>query len=247
MRAEPSHRSEMVSQILFGEIFQLLEKQGGWVKVRMHFDSYEGWIDERCFEPVENGFLESYLETAQTFVDDYSVFVTDYAENVSFPVFRGSLLPLFKNGIFHLGERAFECNESYPTIPPSLQIGKIIPYAMEYLGTPYLWGGRSPVGIDCSGLVQMVFCQCGAGLPRDAYQQAELGTTISFVDECVAGDLLFFDNAEGKITHVGIATGTGEIIHASGWVRKDLIDHQGIFNRQLNTYTHNLRLIKRLD
>mgnify|MGYP003978580471 FL=1 len=121
---------------------------------------------------------------------------------------------------------------------------KITENAMMYLNSPYLWGGRTPFGIDCSGFTQMVYRLQGIDLPRDAYQQAEVGTTLSFVEESEAGDLAFFDNAEGKVIHVGIILDNNHIIHASGKVRIDRIDQQGIFNKEEGKHTHKLRLIK---
>ena len=121
---------------------------------------------------------------------------------------------------------------------------KLIENAFIYLNAPYLWGGRSPLGIDCSGLSQMVYRLQGINLPRDAYQQAEIGTTVVKLEESEAGDLAFFENNEGKIVHVGIIMENNYVIHASGKVRIDSIDKQGIFNRELAAYTHKLRLIK---
>jgi cell wall-associated NlpC family hydrolase len=120
----------------------------------------------------------------------------------------------------------------------------LIENALIYLNAPYLWGGRSPFGIDCSGFTQLVYRLQGIKLPRDAYQQAEVGNTLSFIEESEEGDLAFFDNTEGKIIHVGIIMKNNYIIHASGKVRIDRIDQQGIFNSSLKTHTHKLRLIK---
>ena len=121
---------------------------------------------------------------------------------------------------------------------------KIITTALRFLNSPYLWGGRTPLGIDCSGFTQMVYRLQGIDLPRDAYQQSEVGTTLSFIEESEAGDLAFFDDQEGKITHVGIMLEDNHIIHASGKVRIDRIDQQGIFNKETGKHTHKLRLIK---
>ena len=122
----------------------------------------------------------------------------------------------------------------------------IVKYSLLYLNAPYLWGGRTLFGIDCSGLSQIVYSLCGYRIPRDAYQQAEEGINVEFVELTEPGDLAFFDNEEGKITHVGIVTEPGKIIHASGKVRIDSLDQQGIFNKELGKYTHKLRVIKRI-
>ncbi|NTW32657.1 MAG: C40 family peptidase, partial [Bacteroidetes bacterium] len=123
---------------------------------------------------------------------------------------------------------------------------KIVENAYMYLDAPYLWGGRSPFGIDCSGFVQMVYKLIGIRLPRDASQQASQGTTINFLSEAVPGDIAFFDNEDGIIVHTGIIINNGQIIHASGRVRIDNLDHEGIFQVKTKKYTHKLRLIKRI-
>jgi len=117
--------------------------------------------------------------------------------------------------------------------------------AFAYLDVPYIWGGKSKFGIDCSGFCQQVYKAFGIRLPRDAYQQAALGEVVGFLQEVQCGDLAFFDNEEGKITHVGMMLSSQEIIHASGKVRIDKIDNQGIINVDTGARTHRLRIIKR--
>ncbi|MBK7084827.1 MAG: C40 family peptidase [Flavobacteriales bacterium] len=119
-------------------------------------------------------------------------------------------------------------------------------YMHPFLGAPYLWGGRTPTGVDCSGLTQMLFMLMGIYLPRDAYQQAEEGDPVELVDLAEPGDLAFFDNAEGRITHVGIVLPERRILHASGRVRIDALDQEGIFDAEQGKYSHKLRLVKRV-
>jgi cell wall-associated NlpC family hydrolase len=141
-------------------------------------------------------------------------------------------------------------NEKCEQVDEDAPSSDIIGLARQYIDTPYRWGGRSPLGIDCSGFVQNVFLVMGTELPRDAWQQAEKGETVAFVEEAQTGDLAYFDNAEGSITHVGIVIREEEkllIIHASGKVRIDKLDHQGIFAEDTEEYTHQLRLIKRIQ
>ena len=120
----------------------------------------------------------------------------------------------------------------------------LINNALIFLNAPYLWGGRTPFGIDCSGFTQIVYRLQGINIPRDAHQQAEVGNTLSFIEESQEGDLAFFDDSEGEITHVGIIMNNNNIIHASGKVRIDKLDQQGIFNIEKKIHTHKLRIIK---
>ena len=123
---------------------------------------------------------------------------------------------------------------------------KFIETALLYLNAPYLWGGRTHFGIDCSGFTQMVYKLNGHKLLRDASQQATQGEPLSFIEESEPGDLAFFDNEEGTITHVGIMMADHHIIHAHGQVRIDHMDHTGIYNAELKKHTHKLRVIKKI-
>ena len=136
----------------------------------------------------------------------------------------------------------FEGSKTFNQKPKS----DIVSTAFLYLNAPYLWGGKSPFGIDCSGFTQMVYKLCGYKLLRDAYQQSNQGDALSFIEESEPGDLAFFDNEEGKIIHVGIIMENNYIIHASGKVRIDRLDHLGIYNAEQNKHTHRLRVIKKI-
>ena len=231
MRSEKSERSEMVSQILFGEVFEILEVDEKWVYVRMLHDRYEGWIDRKM-----------YLEVTEEFIGKYKAEVPVLATEVFniFPFFDATTKKMQIGG------------DTYTLVSKMKDVGidslrdLIIGYALMYYNTPYLWGGRSPYGIDCSGLSQIVYRMAGIDLPRDASQQVTLGQNYSFLEEAMPGDLAFFGDETGAITHVGIIWEQNRIIHASGRVRVDKIDHQGIFNEDLKRYTHNLKVIKRI-
>jgi cell wall-associated NlpC family hydrolase len=118
---------------------------------------------------------------------------------------------------------------------------------MKYIHAPYQWGGRSPFGIDGSGLIQMIFKLAGLRTPRDAYRQLDLGKVIDFPSDAKAADLAFFEDTKGNIEHVGMITEPSKILHAFGKVRIDYFDHQGIYNNELGKYTHKLRIIKRIE
>ena len=230
MRSEKSERSEMVSQILFGEVFEILEVDEKWVYVRMLHDRYEGWIDRKMYLEVTEEFIGKYkAEVPVLATEVFNIVVKDgdYGNKL---VVSGSVFPFF---------------DATTKKMHSLR-DLIIGYALMYYNTPYLWGGRSPYGIDCSGLSQIVYRMAGIDLPRDASQQVTLGQNYSFLEEAMPGDLAFFGDETGAITHVGIIWEQNRIIHASGRVRVDKIDHQGIFNEDLKRYTHNLKVIKRI-
>jgi hypothetical protein len=243
-RAEPSDRSEMVTQLLFGETLEILELKDPWVKVRLVYDDYECWVDIKQFLPISyHTFMRCNFTMNECSADLVQV-VTDLSTQETTPILFGSSLPNIQSGEFSLDDRnyKFEGTICLPFEPNKREI--IEEYAYHFLGSPYLWGGRSTFGVDCSGFVQVVYKMSGIKLKRDASQQSEYGTTLSFVEEAQPGDLAFFDNEEGKIVHVGIVLKNQEIIHASGKVRIDRLDHQGIFNVDSHRYTHRLRLLK---
>jgi hypothetical protein len=244
VRIEPAHRSEQISQLLFGEIFQVLETQQEWIKIRMSFDDYEGWI--QASQQQEIG-LTDYIELQKSkpFLT-YDLVQLLLNHQSIYSVVLGSTLPWFRSGSCRIGQASFTFDGNAKQ--PDLQNGSkgLVENAFMYINAPYLWGGRTPFGIDCSGLTQMIYKLSGIPLKRDAWMQAEQGHAVHLLDESQPGDLAFFDNDEGKIIHVGILTAKNRIIHASGKVRVDNVDHQGIFNTETRKYTHNLRLIKRL-
>ncbi|MFQ3332759.1 MAG: hypothetical protein ACI84S_000839 [Thalassomonas sp.] len=239
MRDEAADQAEMVNQILFGEHFKVLEIRKKWSKIRLAHDNYEGWVcNKQWIEIPEEDYKQLDKDVSTITTDILDIITKEHHQ----PIVIGSILPTYKSG------HALINNEMYKfdglTTPGFTQKEKLVENALMYLNAPYLWGGRSPLGIDCSGFSQMVYRLQGISLPRDAYQQAEVGTTLSFVEESEPGDLAFFDNKEGKITHVGIILADNHIIHASGKVRIDRIDQQGIFNTEIGSHTHKLRLIK---
>jgi len=242
VRIEPSEKSEMVTQILFGETFKIISESENWYQVELLFDNYQGWIDKKTTTTIDFAFLnsiqKSYNETVKTPISTITRIDTKESIRVSI----GSSMPGFnkEDGSFQINSIMYKLDDLKAN--KSLTIAE---YALNLLNTPYLWGGKNPFGIDCSGFVQVVFKAAGIILPRDASQQVTIGKTIEFFDEIKPGDLAFFDNEDGKIIHVGILITTNEIIHASGKVRIDSIDHQGIFNKELKDYTHKLRIIKR--
>src|SRR5690554_4192397 len=236
LRAEPSDLSEMVSQLLYGEHFKVLEKRKNWSFIRLAFDGYEGWLDNKQFVHIDQ---EEYiqLETKPLRLSSDVVDFVMFENHQLLSICLGSSI-----SASDLLNHSFEGKSFSGDLPKN----HLIVSAVSYLNTPYLWGGKTPFGIDCSGFTQMVYKLNGKRLLRDASQQATQGEALSFIEESEAGDLAFFDNEEGKITHVGIIMEDNYIIHAHGKVRIDRLDHSGIFNVELRRHTHRLRVIKRI-
>ena len=172
--------------------------------------------------------------------------VQEVTTSRSFPVVMGSSIRNMDNGRFRIGntEYEFSGNVTDPDVQPDRE--QLVEHALVFMNAPYLWGGKTLFGIDCSGFTQMAYKLCGIFLLRDAHEQASIGETMNLLHEAAPGDLLFFNDAEGQIIHTGIYLGDNRIIHASGKVRIDQVDHQGIFNKEKKGYTHSLRLIKKI-
>ncbi|PZX11871.1 SH3 domain-containing protein [Breznakibacter xylanolyticus] len=245
VRAHASETAEMVTQIVFGETYEILQMEEKWARIRMDYDGYEGWIDAKMIVNLPERELDSWRNKEAWMVPSPLVKVISDHDKSSHTLTGGSRIVFNGSNI-----NSFTINncDYYLTgsATPAKKMPNIQEIAMNYLNTPYLWGGRTFYGIDCSGLVQMVYKIIGVQLPRDASQQIEHGTTVEFVEETHTGDIAFFCDDNDIITHVGICIGKGDIIHASGVVRIDKLDHQGIYNTQLKKYTHKLKLIKRV-
>ncbi|MFL5764011.1 MAG: NlpC/P60 family protein [Bacteroidia bacterium] len=245
-RKEPSDRSEMVTQLLFGDHFEVLETQGSWCRIRIAYDDYECWIDKKQFLPIAQQTADILGNSGIYCVNELIQVITENKSGQLFPVALGTTLPNFDDGECVVENVTFHYDGAYVNGPLPFTKNGIIDTGMLYLNSPYLWGGKTPFGIDCSGFTQMVYKLNGIKIKRDAWQQAEQGETLSFVEEAEPGDLAFFDNAEGRIVHVGIVMENNKIIHASGKVRIDGFDHHGIFNNEKKDYSHQLRLLKRI-
>jgi hypothetical protein len=236
LRFEPSDKSELVSQVLYGEVFKVIDQRKKWSKIRLAFDAYEGWIDNKQYVFIEKDDYNEIANSKPILSTDLVEFIVDHSKQLyAIPI--GSSL----NGLALLNH-AYDGNTTSTVNPKS----NLIKTALLYLNAPYLWGGKTPFGIDCSGFTQMVYKLNGHKLLRDASQQATQGEAMSFIEESEPGDLAFFDNADGDIIHVGIIMEDNYIIHAHGKVRIDRLDHFGIYNSEKNSHTHKLRVIKKI-
>ena len=241
IRAEASDRSEQVSQLLFGEHFKVIELTAKWAQVELAYDGYIGWIDVKQFQPISEENYTFLNETTSLLNADLIEYITT-PNNQLMPISLGASLSFLENTSINTSNYSFDGTKVSGIKPKS----ELLKTAFLYLNAPYLWGGKTPFGIDCSGFTQMVYKLNGVHLLRDASQQATQGVPLSFIEESEPGDLAFFDNEEGKIIHVGIMMENNYIIHASGKVRIDRLDHLGIYNAETNRHTHKLRVIKKV-
>jgi hypothetical protein len=237
IRREPDSRSEIVSMLLFGETYFLKDGESveGWKQIITVNDQYEGWIGAKQF-------TELYKQPSSfSIVTDFPFAILEDKQGMIMAP-CGSLLPDLNGTTCLINDRG------YNVVNPlkSYTVADLPYLCKRFLNVPYLWGGRSPFGIDCSGFTQVVYKCLNVQLRRDAWQQAEMGTTVAFLEEVQPGDLAFFDNDEGRITHVGIMLDPHTIIHASGRVRIDRIDNHGILNAEERNYSHKLRIIRRI-
>jgi cell wall-associated NlpC family hydrolase len=241
LRKEDAHRSEMVSQLLFGETAEVLEETKTFTKLRCLYDGYEGWCQNTQLTTVSE---EQLQQNTEQLTASWDTVIEFNGQPMHLPL--GSSLGLLIDGKAQIGPYSFSY-EGTPFDPSTAIVSgdALKERAWQYLNTPYLWGGRSVFGIDCSGFVQQVFRFFQQPLLRDAYQQATTGEVVGFLQEAICGDLAYFDNEEGRITHVGILLNSDTIIHSSGKVRVDKVDSMGIISSDTGERTHKLRIIKR--
>jgi cell wall-associated NlpC family hydrolase len=236
LRLEANDTSEMVSQVLYGEHFKVVESRAKWSKIRLAHDSYEGWMDNNQFIEIESEQYHDIDKNKLVFQSELITYVTHANDTLSMTTMGAQVS----------STSLLADTTTIPVVDNDSQRTIIIKNALILLNSPYLWGGRSPLGIDCSGFTQLVYRLGQIKLLRDASQQATQGEFLSFIEEAENGDLAFFDNNDGKITHVGLIINDNYIIHAHGKVRIDMLDQSGIFNLESKKHTHKLRMIKKI-
>ena len=240
LRKEARDQSEIVSFLLFGEHFKIIKVNEKWINICTYFDNYSGWICSKQYKEITyedydnlslNNFPVNSLKNGE---------LIDLSNNETIPIPAGSILPFYHKGKIKIRNVQYSSKVTLA----SRSIQDLETYSLSYLNSPYLWGGRNHLGIDCSGFSQLIFRLCGIELPRDAFQQAEVGEDVEFA-EASKGDLAFFQNKDGRINHVGIVLDDNQIIHASGKVRIDHLKSKGIFNSDSQKYTHVFESLKR--
>lgn len=245
VRAKSNDQAEMVSQLIFGDHYSVndISSDGRWANIIIEYDQYDGWIDIKQHTEISEDYFNHLNNT------DFKI-STDLTSTILYKkrylqIVIGSVLPISSNELFEIHEQ-FAFNGASKNIGDRQGFEFLKLMVEKYMNAPYLWGGKTPFGIDCSGLIQQIFKLSGHALKRNANQQYQQGTIIASLTEAKPGDLAFFRNENNHISHVGIIMEDQDFIHASGYVRKDKLDENGIYNEELSTYTHNLDSIKRI-
>ena len=243
LRKEARHASEMVSQLLYNETYTVLDKTQEWVLIRFENGPSTPSTSSEAEEAGAFAYYQGWIQAKQLCEiseEEYNALKTKQLYLINKPIAK------YQDKLLSLGTPLYEPHPDAVAMPTEFHPEVMVEYAKLLLGAPYLWGGRCAMGIDCSGLTQVCARLCGLLIPRDANQQIACGELVYFLQETQPGDLAFFGDEDGLITHVGIVMGDEQIIHASGQVRIDFLDQTGIFNREKNAHTHRLQVVKRM-
>ena len=249
VRSDAREGAEQNTQMLFGELAQVLEEQDRWTRIRLESDGQEGWVDTKMIAPIAGDDLKAYkaaLKKAATVAFPMTYAVSEN-NGQTIPLTAGTRLTNYKDGRFEVLGVGFRIDPSMViTAPSELNQETLLQTVRFFLNTPYLWGGKNALGMDCSGFTQIVMSLFGKSLLRNASEQVTQGDSVNDLSQARAGDLAFFDHEDGRISHVGIVIDAERIIHCSGRVKVEKLDPTGIFNAETGTYSHHLTQIRRL-
>lgn len=246
LRKEPTDGAEMMTELLFGDACEVTEEYGTWSRIKNKADGYTGWLTTKMLAWTDKATFDSYDPLAQPVVTAFTAMTFNTRTGEHMMLTGGSILPMYDkfSSTFQAGKERFHIDKQL--IEPVIGKESLAETAARFINSPYLWGGKNAMGIDCSGLTQVVLRMHGVQINRDARAQIVHGTAVDGIEQAAEGDLMFFNNAEGRIVHVGIYAGNGRIIHASGSVHTDIIDSKGIYSESLGRYTHTLHSIRRI-
>jgi hypothetical protein len=235
----------MRSQLLFGEVVKVLEvKDRKWAHVLQPEDGFSGWVGVNQLLLITTEEAAHYQENFAYALELYQPIL---ARDHFLPISFGARLPDFDGMHFHFGGERYTFSGQAVfarDVAPKPEL--VIKLARKLLNVPFLWGGRTPLGIDAPALVQLAYQITGTYLPRTVEAQVKCGRSVDFVQQSQAADLAFFDELGGKVNHAGLILPGSQILHCYERVRIDAIDHYGIYNYELGQYTHRLRIVKRL-
>lgn len=245
MRNSPSHKAEQVSQLLFGDHYEVHEvsKDKLWLRIHVYYDQCEGWIDVRQHHAISKEYYD-YINRA-----DFKI-TTDPTSTILYNksplmILMGSIIPISGSELFKMEEQ-FAFNGDSKSLGVKREVEFLKTVAVKYLNAPFQWGGKTLFGIDDAGLVQMVYKICGYRLGRTVEEQMRQGRHVNGFAEALPGDLVFLSSAKGRTDHVGILLDSEKVIHASGKVRTDYLNEEGILNLDTRIYTHTLNEIRRI-
>ena len=245
VRSSPQERGEQLTQLLFGDLLELLDQNGKtWSRVRCISDNTVGWVQTKQLMEITPSEYHQYRQHYAYCLDLLHPVMT---ENAYIPISLGARLPNFDGMQFQLAGKSYTFS-GLAVFPTDLRAtaSLVLKIAQRFLYAPCQPGGRSPLGIDASGLTQVVYRIVGVYLGRESEQQVLQGEGVDFIEEAHPGDLAFFEDRKGKVEHVGIILPHRKILHAFGAVRIDKLDHYGIFDEQAQQYSHKMRVIRRV-
>ena len=248
VRTEPREVAEQSTQMLFGELCTVLEQKPRWNRVKLLSDGQEGWVDAKMITLMSDDEYRTYskdLSSAARVVFPMAYAVSEN-NGQTIPLTAGTQLVRYKDGRFEVLGVGFRIEPSMVRVQPFAMNQENLMQAVRFfLNIPYLWGGKNAMGMDCSGFTQTIMGLFGKNLLRNASEQAKQGEAVASLKETQAGDLVFFDHEDGRISHVGIVIDPERVIHCSGRVKVEKLDETGIFSAEQGEYSHHLVAIRR--